>query len=256
MLLSWAITLGLLAGALPWQGKSLFDGHTLPHALSDGNRVKSELGDRIHDGSFYAIESELCAEYQNDRWARPLRTPISVLFKPVSPTAVFGPVITVDVNSINAVLLRRTSSDFGKKRFVAVSPSRADTNPSRAIVSVIVGVGVFAARNHIGPGTILWCFSPIPPFTVTQIELTSVLTPSLNTVTTARDRPPSTEHRACNELFVPTNTATKPRATRLTFSEFCEAKRRPTSKLPVGHVDVLFHALIVSANVARNQLGV
>lgn len=79
-----------------------------------------------------------------------IATRIGSLLFSCSPFAVLGRVISIIIQSVYAVLVRRPFSHIGNKPFKS-KPFFTDGYASRSIVFIIAIIGVVAPLNHCGP---------------------------------------------------------------------------------------------------------
>jgi len=77
-----------------------------------------------------------------------VRTFIPGLFRVSGPTTVFWTVVSVIVDTFNAVFFRWFKTHVSQERFKAVTPLGADRNPSPPIILEHFGFGIGATLDH------------------------------------------------------------------------------------------------------------
>lgn len=130
----------------------------------------------------------------------------------ISPSTIFGTIVTIVINAINRVFLGRSLSHIFKKVFKGIKPSIAHFYSPFAIITIVLVCFIVTPSFHIEPSIVFWCFS----FAMFGLSLFYCV----DLVATTRLCIPVFQITTLNNNNIPTFTKTFPKNSDATFMPF------------------------------------
>lgn len=144
------------------------------------------------------------------RWAANSWSLVVVLFNTRCPSAVLRLVVPIVVDTVDRVLVVRSSPHVFEEVFVGSLPAFTDTDPTRAVVLEELVFRVRATRQHVRPGAVLRRLFAVGAFTVPERQHCTDCAPTLSSVTATRGACSVSQERSSQQPFSAAVAATAP----------------------------------------------